>query len=91
MVMAQLLAGHDLSGCDNFWIEQARRELDRRVAERERVVQAGTKALICRSTRSPRARQFAIAVLTAAGHPAFTDPVIASVPIGTDGGQAATA
>jgi hypothetical protein len=91
MVMTQMLAGHDLSDCDDFWIDQATRELEGRVGERERVLQAATKALICRRTRSPKARRLAIAVLTAGGHPAFADPLIASVPIAPTGRKAARA
>lgn len=90
MVMVQMIAGHDLSEVESFWVDKARQELDRRLDERERVLQSATKALTCRRMRSARARQLAIAVLTAAGHPAFADPVIAIVPIADDPGKAAS-
>lgn len=91
MVATQMALGHDLSETDSFWVDKARQELNRRLDEREGVLQAATRALICRRTKSLGARRIAIAVLTAAGHPAFTDPISAIVPIAEDPGKAASA
>ncbi len=91
MVIGRMLSGDDLSAFDDFWIQVANRELAGRVAARDQVLLNAVQVLIHKRMHPARARELAIAVLIAAEHPAFTDPLIASVPFSTDGGQAATA
>lgn len=88
MVATQLAQGQNLGDIDEFWVASAQSLLQAKLAERDRALQEAISALARKRIVSARARELAIAVLTAAGHPAFTDQVIASVPFG---GQAATA
>lgn len=90
MVAAAINAGRDVSSYDEFWVRSATAELKRRADERERVLQAAEAALTHRRMRPAKARTLAFAVLIAAGHPAFTDPLLAGVPVppGTDAVQA---
>jgi hypothetical protein len=93
MVATALALGQDVSGYeDEFWVQAARQELHRVARNRERVLHAATRALAGKRMHRTRVREMAIAMLTAAEHPAFTDPLVRLIPVERiDGGQATTA
>jgi hypothetical protein len=88
LVAQRWRAGEDLSGVDDFWIEAAGREMLREEAGRERVLSDALAALAAKRFYPARAREVALAVLTASGHPAFTG-LPASAVAGTADDEAA--
>jgi hypothetical protein len=92
MVATAIALGQDVSDCDEFWLHTARQEMRRVASNRERVLRAAASALVGERKHRTRAREMAIAMLTAAEQPAFTDPLVRLIPLEhTDDGQAATA
>lgn len=73
-------------GCDGeFWLLKAQQDLDIRAARSELALRQATHAVINTLLTGRRhrgqARVIAVRILTAAGHPAVTDPVVSAVPL----------
>jgi len=77
MVALQMLAGQDLSGADEFWLQQAQRQIDQAARDCTEVIEAAVAALIRKRYHPAQARTVAIAVLLASHHPALRHPLLA--------------
>jgi hypothetical protein len=78
-VAVHMLAGHDVMGIDDFWVQCAHREIDRVAAECEQAISSAVKALIRKRYHPAQARTVAITVLLASHHPALRHPLLALV------------
>lgn len=79
MVAVQMLAGHGVTGIDDFWVQCAHREIDRVASDCEEAIAAATKALVRKRFHAAQARMLAITVLLASHHPALRHPLLALV------------
>jgi hypothetical protein len=77
MVALQMLAGQDLAGTDEFWLQQAQRQIDQAARDCGEAIDAAVAALIRKRYHPAQARTMAIAVLLASHHPALRHPLLA--------------
>jgi hypothetical protein len=89
LVIQRKLAEEDLSDVDGFWLNAAEQEMLRKEAERGRVLGDAAAALVAKRFHPARAREVALTVLTASGHPAFTGLLVGAIAGRVDEDEAA--